>query len=453
MTTAEIDLAVLEGFAGQLLRPGDEGYEDARRVHNGLVDKRPALIARCLGVADIAAAVRLGREQNLEVSVRGGGHNVAGKAATDGGVMVDLALMRGIYVDPAARTARAQGGVTWAQLNRETQVHGLAVTGGVVSTTGIAGLTLGGGLGWTMGRYGLAADNLRSAEVVTADGRVLDASEAEHADLLWGLRGGGGNFGVVSSFEYQLHPVGPTITGGIVVHPFDAAPDVLRFFRDFTADLPDDLTVMAGLIHAPDGSGAKLAVFLVCHIGRPEQAEKDLEPLLGFGSPLDVQVGPMPYTAVNSMLDEGFPKGALNYWKANFLNELSDSAIDTAVERFASCPSPMSGLVVEHFHGEVSRVPVDATAVPHREPGYNLVLASVWMDPAATEENIAWTRDTFATLRPFFADRRYVNYLADDETGEATLRAAYGPNTDRLVELKRRYDPTNLFHLNQNITP
>jgi FAD/FMN-containing dehydrogenase len=272
--------------------------------------------------------------------------------------MLDLSLMKGIHVDPVARTVRAQGGVTWGELNRETQLHALAVTGGVISTTGIAGLTLGGGLGWMMGKFGLACDNLLSAEVVTADGRVLTASEDENADLFWGLRGGGGNFGVVTSFEYRLHPVGPIVTGGLVIHPFDAARDVLGFLRDFCADLPDELTMVGALVHAPDGSGLKLAGIAACHIGSPEQAQDDLAPVLGFGSPLDVAIGPIPYTLQNTLLDAAYPKGALNYWKSTFVRELSDDAIGVLVDRFASCPSPMTGVVFEHFHGELTRVPV-----------------------------------------------------------------------------------------------
>ena len=446
-------LTILGGFSGELLRPADAGYDEARRIHNGMIDKRPALIARCLGVADVVAAVNLARDHGYELSVRGGGHNGAGKAVTEGGVMLDLSLMKGVYVDPARGTARAQGGVTWAELNRETQLHGLAVTGGVISTTGIAGLTLGGGLGWIMGKHGLAVDNLLSAEVVTADGRILRASADENADLFWGLRGGGGNFGVVTSFEYRLHPVGPIITGGLVIHAFDAAGDLLRFYRDFTADAPDELTVFAGLVHAPDGSGLKVCGLVLCHVGTLEQAEKDLQPLLGFGSPLDVQVGPMPYSAVNSMLDESFPKGALYYWKSSFLRGLSDEAIDTLVARFAACPSPMTAMVIEHFHGEVTRIPADATAAPIRDEAYNIVIPSVWMDPAATDENVAWARNTYAALQPFMAERRYVNYLGEDDTGDDPVRAAYGPAYDRLAELKRKYDPENLFRLNANIKP
>jgi FAD/FMN-containing dehydrogenase len=455
MTTVEDLDSGWEGFSGELLRPGDEGYDDARRVHNGMIDKHPGLIARCRGVADIVAAVGHARDRKAEISICGGGHNVAGRAVTEGGVMIDLSLMRGIHVDAAGRSARAQGGVTWSELNRETQLHSLAVTGGTISTTGIAGLTLGGGLGWLMGQYGLAADNLISAEIVTADGRVLTASEAENTDLLWALRGGGGNFGVVSSFEYRLHPVGPTITGGLAIHPFSDAAAVLRFFRDFTAAVPDELGVIGALIHAPDGSGTKLAALVVCHAGSQSQAQEDLAELLAFGSPLDVQIGPMPYSAVNTMLDAGFPRGALSYWKSSFLGELSDAAIDITVGQFANCTSsPMSAVVIEHLHGAVTRVPADATAVPHRSEGYDLLVISQWMDPATTDDNVAWARAAYAAMQPFTANQlRYVNYLDEDDMRHDPARAAYGQNYDRLVQVKNAYDPDNQFRMNTNITP
>jgi FAD/FMN-containing dehydrogenase len=450
---ADGDLEALSGFSGELLRPADAGYDEARSIHNGLIDKRPALIARCRSAVDIAAAVGFARGNGFDLAVRGGGHNVAGICLVDGGVVVDLSPMREIDVDPEGRTVRAGPGLTWAELNGATQEHGLAVTGGVVSTTGISGLTLGGGIGWLMPKYGLATDNVLSAEVVTADGRILTASEQENPDLFWGLRGGGGNFGVVSSFTYRLHEVGPTITGGLIIHPFPAAGDLLRFFREFTACLSDDLMTVAALVHAPDGSGVKVAGSIVCHVGQPEAAEKELAPLLGFGSPIDVQVGPMPYTVLNTVLDAQYPKGSLNYWKSSFMTELSDEAIDTAVERFAACPSPMTANVIEHFHGAVSRVPVGATPVPHRQPGYNYLVTSVWTDPATTDDNVAWTRETFAAMGPFLAGRRYVNYLSADDAAEDPVRAAYGPNYDRLVELKRTYDPENLFRSNFNIPP
>jgi FAD/FMN-containing dehydrogenase len=449
----EQELVGLEAFSGALLRPGEGGYEEARRGFNGLIDKRPALIARCLGEADIADAIAFARDAGLEISVRGGGHSVAGRCFTDGGMMIDLALMKGIYVDPSARTARVQPGVTWGELNRETQLHGLAVTGGLISTTGIAGLTLGGGLGWLMPKFGLATDNLISARVVTADGRTLTASEQENPDLFWGLRGGGGNFGVVSSFEFRLQQVGPTVTGGIVAHPFDVAADVLSFYRDFTADLPDELMTFGGVGHAPDGSGAKLALVLACHSGSPEQAEEDLRPLREFGSPVLIELGPLPYTVMNTLLDAAFPVGSLNYWKSGFLSGLPNEALDAILERFALCPSPMSAIFAEHFHGAVTRVPVDATAVPHRTPGYNFLASSVWTDPGATDENVAWTRDLFAAMEPFLVGRRYLNYFSEDDVGDDPVRAAYGPNYDRLVELKTAYDPTNLFRLNANVVP
>jgi FAD/FMN-containing dehydrogenase len=456
MTTPSVSQAVSElaqTFGGQLLQPSDPGYDEARRVHNGLIDKRPALIARCTGAADIADAVTLARTLGLEVAVRGGGHNVAGRATLDDGLMIDLAPMKGIHVDPKARTARAQGGVTWAGFNRETQLHGLAVTGGVVSSTGIAGLTLGGGLGWLLGKFGLALDNLLSVDVVTADGRLLEASADENADLFWALRGGGGNFGIAASLEYRLHPVGPTITGGLIAYPFDQARDVLRFYREVTASVPDELMVFAGLIHAPDGSGAKLAAMVVAHCGPLDEGAAATQRIKEFGTPALDAIGPMPYCQLNAMLDAAYPKGALNHWKSSFLSELSDDAIDRIIACFERCPTPMGQLLLEHFHGAVTRVGVGDTAFPHRTPGYNLVVLSEWMDPAITDACVAWARDTFAAMQPHRASGRYVNYLdASDEAGDA-VAAAYGPNYRRLRELKSKYDPSNFFHMNQNIRP
>jgi FAD/FMN-containing dehydrogenase len=442
---------VRASFSGELLRPSDVGYDAARRVHNGLIDKRPSIIARCRGAADVADSVRLARECGLEVSVRGGGHNVAGRAVTDGGLMIDLSLMKGIHVDPETRTARAQGGVLWSELNREAALHGLAVTGGAISTTGIAGLTLGGGLGWLMAAYGLAADNLIEVELVTADVAVQSVTDASHPDLMWALRGGGGNFGVAASLEYRLHPL-RTIVGGLIAHPFDAAGDLLRFYREAAASCSDELTVFGALAHAPDGSGMKLAAMIVCHTGEPAQAERDLAPLKAFGAPIMVEVGPMPYPVINTILDPGYPTGSLNYWLSSFTRGLDDGLIDTVVERFATTPSPMNAIVFEHFHGAVTRIGVTDTAVPHREPGWNLLIPSVWTDPAETDANIAWTRQTFAALREHFVSRRWLNYLGDDQGSDA-IRAAYGPNYDRLLDVKRRYDPENVFHLNHNIAP
>jgi FAD/FMN-containing dehydrogenase len=452
MAVAEDVQTAFAGFSGQLLKEGDSGYDEARTIHNAMIDRRPGLIARCQGVADVQAAVSYARESGLELSVRGGGHNVSGSSISEGGLMLDLSLMRGIYVDPESRTVRAQGGVTWAELNRETQVHGLAVTGGVISTTGIAGLTLGGGLGWLLPKLGLATDNLLSAEVVTADGGVHTASAGQHEDLFWGLRGGGGNFGVVTSFEYRVHPVGPMVTGGLVIHPIDAGRDLFSFAREFLVDASEDVMLFLALVHAPDGA-AKVSGVGVCHIGSEDEAQEELRPLLEFGSPLDVQVGPMPYTAVNQMLDEPFKAGHLNYWKAGFVSELSDEAIDAFVSAYEGCPSPMSFAGIEPFRGAVLRVPVDATAVPHREPAFNVLFASIWAEPAATDENIAWARESFAALEPFRSGLRYVNYMGVDDLDDEAARACYGPNYERLATVKAKYDPGNLFRLNQNIRP
>jgi FAD/FMN-containing dehydrogenase len=453
--TSSFDEALTElasRFTGKLLKPEDAGYEEARKVHNGLVDKRPALIAQCRGVADVVDAVNLARKLDLEVAIRGGGHNVAGRSTVDRGLMIDLAPMKGIHVDARQRTVRAQGGVTWAELNRETQLHGLAVTGGVVSTTGIAGLTLGGGLGWLMAKHGLALDNLLSVELVTADAQVLRVSKDEQPDLFWALRGGGGNFGVATSFEYQLHPVGPMITGGLVAHPLEHARDVLKFLRDVTASLSDEMTVFGGLLHAPDGSGTKLAAMVTCHCGSPAVGEAAMRPLKQFGTPAMDAIGPMPYCQLNGMLDAGFPKGALNYWKSSFLARLSDEAIDTMIDCFARCPTPMGALLLEHFHGAATRVGVSDTAFPHRADGFNLLVLAQWVDPALTERCVAWARETYAAMEPFMASGRYVNYLADDEPGDP-VASAYGPNYERLRELKAKYDPKNFFHLNQNVRP
>ena len=454
-STTTFDTAQLEALrsdvSGSVLLPGDEGYDDARRVHNGMIDRRPALIVRCRSAADVAAAVRFARAAGVEISVRGGGHNVGGLAVADGAVMIDLAEMKRATVDPEARIVVAQGGMTWGELNAAAAEHGLAVTGGAVSTTGIAGFTLGGGLGWLMGKYGLAADNVVAIELVGAVGEILDVTAESHPDLFWALRGGGGNFGIATTFTYRLHPL-TMVTGGLIIHPVDVAPDLMRFYRDAVAALPDDLTVFAAMVHAPDGSGMKLTGFAVCHAGDPEQAQRDLEPFLTWGSPVMTEVGPMPYPVMNTLLDEAYPAGSLNYWLSTFTAGLPDGLIDAMVDRFATVPSTMSGLLLEHFHGAVTRVGVADTAVPHREEGWNLLIPSVWMDSAATEENIRWTKESHAAFAEHLVERRWLNYLPDDQ-GERGVRAAYGPNWDRLVEVKRRYDPDNVFHLNQNIAP
>ena len=438
-------------FTGELLGPTDHGYDERRRVHNGLIDKRPAVIAVCRGVADVVEAVRLAHTLGLEVSVRGGGHNVAGRAAIDRGLMIDLSPMKGIHVDAAARTVRAQGGVLWRELNRETQLHGLATTGGVVGSTGIAGLTLGGGIGWLMPKYGLALDNLRAAEMVMADGTVARASTDENPDLFWAIRGGGGNFGVAASLEYRLHEVGPMVTGGVVAHPLTRAFDVLRFFRDTCASLPDEAMLIAGLQTAPDGSNAKLVGIIGGHSGPLDQGEAAFRRVKAYGPPVLDMMGPMPYAALNGMLDPAFPKAAHNYWKAQFLSDLTDDAIRTLIAGFAVCPSPMSHIIIEHFHGAATRVAATATACALRVTGFNVVIASQWIDAAETERGIRWARETFASLTPFLAPARYVNYLEDDAADAAAV--AYGPNLPRLRAMKAKYDPQNFFRHNVNIVP
>ena len=442
--------ALSGALTGTLLQFGDL-YEEARRVHNGLVDRRPALIARCHGTADIVDSVRFARESGLEISVRGGGHNVAGRAVTEGGLMIDLSPMKGIRVDPSARTLHAQPGVIWSELNREAALHGLATTGGLISTTGIAGFTLGGGLGWLMSKVGLAADNLNGVELVTATGDVLDVTEEANPDLMWALRGGGGNFGIAASLEYRLHPF-ETIYGGLVAHPVEKAKEVLTFVRDFAPTLSDDASIAAGLVHAPDGSGTKLAAYLLFHTGEPEQAQAEFEPALSFGPPLITQVGPMPYPVMNTLLDDGYPRGALNYWKSSFISSLDDELIDSLAAAFAEVPSPMTAILFEYFHGAVTRVGATETAVPHREESFNVLIPAEWVDPADTQANIHWMQETFALLEPHRAGRRWLNYLDDDDALDA-VRAAYGPNYDRLAQIKGQYDPDNVFHLNHNVVP
>jgi FAD/FMN-containing dehydrogenase len=450
-TLAETIQQAAQTFTGVLLQPSDPEYDALRRVHNGLIDKRPSLIARCHGPADVVDAVKMARLLNLEVAVRGGGHNVAGRATIDKGLLIDLSAMKGMYVDVRAKTVRAQGGVLWKELNRETQLHGLATTGGVVGTTGIAGLTLNGGLGWLMPKYGLALDNLRAAELVMADGRVVRASDDEHADLFWAIRGAGANFGIATSLEYTLHDVGPNITGGVVVHPFQKAFDVLRFYRDTCAKLPEEMMLVAGLQTAPDGSNAKVVGLVASHCGSLDKGAKAVEPIKAFGPPVMDAMGPIPYSALNGLLDPAFPKGALNYWKAQFVTDLSDEAIRTIMAAFEQCPSPMSMIVIEHFHGAASRVPVSATACTTRITGFNVVIISQWASPSETERGLAWARQTHSSLKPFLAAARYLGYLEEDADNAAAV--AYGPNLPKLRELKKKYDPNNFFHHNVNITP
>jgi FAD/FMN-containing dehydrogenase len=444
---------LVQTFLGQIIEPGAPSYDEVRKIHNGLIDKRPAIIARCRGLADIADAVRFARARGLEISVRGGGHNVAGRAVVEGGLMIDLSLMKSIHVNAAARTAIVEGGVLWKEFNREAQLHGLATTGGVIGTTGVAGLTLGGGFGWLMPKYGMALDNLIAVNLVLADGSVVRASADDHPDLFWAVRGGGGNFGVAGSFEFRLHPVGPEVIGGLAAFPFSEAAKVLRSWRDLAASAPDELMLVAGLLTAPDGSGNKIAAVAACHCGAAEDGQAIASKIRTFGTVVMDALGPIPYSALNGMLDAGYPAGALNYWKSAFIPELSDAAIDALVSAFGRCPAPTSAILIENFHGAASRVPVEATAYALRDSGFNTLVLGQWMEAGQGTATTSWCRETFAAIQPFVGARRYLNYLGDDENADAAAVASYGPNLARLQRLKGQYDPENIFHLNVNVAP
>lgn len=440
-------------FLGPILVPETPTYDDVRRVHNGHVDKRPAIIARCRGVADIADAIRFARAKGLEISVRGGGHNVGGRAVVDNALMIDLSLMKGIHINPSTRTAVVEGGVIWKEFNREAQLHGLATTGGVIGTTGVAGLTLGGGLGWLMTKYGMALDNLLAVNLVLADSSFVRASEEDHPDLFWAVRGGGGNFGVAASFEFRLHKVGPLVIGGLVAFPFAEARKVLAGYRTTASAATDDLMLVGGLTTAPDGSGTRISAIAACHTGAATDAEAIAAKIKTIGTVAVDAMGPIPYTALNGMLDAAFPRGAFNYWKSVFLPRLDEQVIETLVTSYEKCPVPTSSLLLENFHGAASRVPVDATAYALRDVGFNVLIMGQWLDQTKEVETVAWVRETFAALQPFAAERRYMNYLGSDEDPNAAAAAAYGPNLARLRQLKRSYDPQNIFHHNLNIEP
>lgn len=447
--------------AGEVFAQGDPGYDAARAVWNGYIDKRPLVVARCRGVADVLAAVRFARAHDLLTAVRGGGHNVAGFGTCDGGIVIDLSPMKGIRVNPETRTARAQPGLTWGEFDRETQAFGLATTGGLVTTTGIGGFTLGGGIGWLMRKHGLTIDNLLSADVVTADGRLLTANAMSHPDLYWALRGGGGNFGIVTSFEYRLHPVGPAVIGGAVFHPAAAAGNVLRFYNQWVATLPDEMTTMAAFITAPPLPfipaalhGTPMLAVALCYAGPPADGERTARPLLSFGPPAVAHVGPVPYTILQGMFDASAPYGIHSYWKTHYVPDLSDAAIDALVAQTArmSSLSPFTTLHIHHLEGAVSRVDPEATAFRHRTPRYAMNIVGLWTGGERAEPHIDWVRGTFDAVQPFATGAPYLNFLGDE--GQDRVRAAYGAATyDRLVAVKNRYDSTNLFRVNQNIRP
>jgi len=424
------------GLRGRLLRPGDE-YDTVRRVWNGMIDKRPALIAQCATTEDVVDVVSFARDQDLLVSVRGGGHNIAGKSVCERGLMIDLSRMNRVSVDPEARTARVAGGAKLGDFDRATQVFGLATTAGVVTTTGVAGLTLGGGMGRLGRKHGLACDNLLSVEVVTAAGRMLRVSADENADLFWALRGGGANLGVVTSFEFRLHPVGPVVYGGAVVYAIKDGREVYRRFHDYCRTAPDELRAEA--------------VLLTCCIGPLDEAERIVQPLRSFGAPLADQVAPTPYLDIQAAGDQVFPTGLRYYWKSHFVKDFTADAIDVTLAHFASVPSPRSVVVLEQFGGAVARVAPGATAFGHRDVEYDFFPASIWTDPADSERQIAWARELWEATKPFGTGGVYVNDLGDE--GEDRVRAAYGGNYTRLAAVKAKYDPANFFRLNQNVKP
>jgi FAD/FMN-containing dehydrogenase len=433
---------------GELLLPGADGYDAARRIFNAMIDRRPVAIARCAGAADVVACLGFARAHRLDVSVRGGGHNVSGKAVCDGGLLVDLTMMKSVRVDPVRRSARAEPGLTLGELDRECQAFGLATPTGIVSATGIAGLTLGGGIGWLGGKHGLACDNVTSVDIVTADGRLLVASPGEHADLFWAVRGGGANLGVVTSFEYRLHEVGRVLGGG-VVWPLDQARQVLRFYGDFAHGCPDELSVNAGFASAEDGTTV-LGV-AVAWSGPLEIGERLLKPLRSVGRPLADMIGPMSFVDLQCAGDAAFPRGRRHYWKAGFLRRLDPAAIDTLIHFAATRPSPHTQIGLQQMHGAAARVPAADTAFAHRHDQWDCLMLSQWESPTDDERNIRWTRDLHAAMEPYLDLAVYVNDLGDDETDR--VRAAYGTNYDRLGAIKAKYDPGNFFHLNQNVQP
>jgi FAD/FMN-containing dehydrogenase len=434
---------------GQALQSGHPDYDAARTLYNAMVDRHPALIVRCAESADVPRALEFARKHRLQVAVRGGGHNVAGKALCDDGLVIDLSRLKGIRVDSATRIARAEAGLTWGEFDRQTQEHGLATTGGFISTTGIAGLTLGGGLGWLMRKHGIVCDNLHSVEIVTADGQVRTADDSTNPDLFWAVRGGGGNFGIVTSFQYRLHPVGQLLAG-LVFFPLEQAEAALRLYRDFMAAAPDEVMAYAVFLTSPEG--APMFAVPVCYVGSLEHGERALKPLRSHPGVAADLVRPMSYTEVQTMFDAGFPSGRLNYWKSSFLRDLSDDAIATLVEHFRAVPSAFSALAIEPFGGAVARVGVGETAFPHRDAKFSLVIVSMWTDPAESATNIRWTRELWTGIQPFSHEAVYVNYLDTDDTDR--LHDAYDTATyRRLQQVKERYDPENVFRVNQNIAP
>ncbi|WP_458210609.1 FAD-binding oxidoreductase [Haladaptatus sp. NG-SE-30] len=457
------DTAISElesSFNGEVLRPDDNGYCAARTVWNAMIDRQPALIVQPEDADDVIHAVDFAREHGLPIAVQGGGHNVAGNGVCDDGLLIDCSSMTSVRVDPETNTAWAEPGVTIGEFDRATQAYGLATPGGIVSTTGLAGLTVGGGWGWLSRSYGLTIDNLRSVDVVTAAGEIVHANEQENEELFWGIRGGGGNFGVVTVFEFDLHAVGPTVLAGVLVYPFEIAGDLLRFHREFTATAPEELCCYASVRTAPSAPfipediwGEEIVTVYLCYLGNVEDGERTIQPLRNVHTPLIDLVEARSYTEFQQFFDDVYPPGFRNYWKSQFVDEsgLSDDALNTLVNYAATLPSPHTSIVVEHLGGAISKPNSNSTAFTHRDAGYAFNIFSRWEDAAEDDQQIAWTQEFFSAMVPFLSDGVYVNFLSRE--GDERVRAAFGDNYDRLVEVKTRYDPENVFRLNQNIEP
>ena len=446
--SSEIIESFSDGIAGKVIRPQDSEYDGARHIWNSSVSKHPGLIVRCAGTADVVQAVKFARANNLLVAIRGGGHNVGGRALCDDGVVIDLSGMRAVFVDPAKRIARVQGGATLGDVDRETHLFGLAVPAGVVSRTGIAGLALGGGVGWLVRKYGLTCDNVLSCEVVTAEGKLLTASADENTDLFWALRGGGGNFGVVTSFLFQAHPV-TAVLGGMIVHTRDEARVVIRHYRDFMKTAPEELTAYAALITTPDGQPA--VAVIPCYCGDPAEGKLVIRPLREFRSPLMDAVELMPFPVMQRILDDAFPDGTQNYWKSTFVKEMSDDVIDLIVAHANKMKSPLSAVVIEYYGGAAGRIGVSQTAFSQRQAEYDIGFMAQWTDTAEKDVHVSWARDMSNALSPYSSGGHLLNFLGEESPD--TIRAAFGANYPRLAEVKKKYDPTNFFSINQNITP
>jgi FAD/FMN-containing dehydrogenase len=461
--TAALSPATMQAFRasvrGATCLPGEPGYEEARTIWNAMIDRRPALIVRAAGAADVIASVNLAREHGLVFAIRGGGHNIAGNAVCDGGLMLDLSLMKSVRVDPAAKRVRVEPGATLGDVDGETQAFGLALPVGINSTTGIAGLTLGGGFGWLSRQHGLTIDNLLSVDVVTADGRLLHASGDENPDLFWAVRGGGGNFGVVTSFEFRLHPTGPEVLAGLVVHPLMDGRHLLAQYRQIAANASDKFACWVVMRKAPplpflpaEVHGTHVLVFAMCYAGDLEEGRKAVAPILSLGKPVGTHVGPMPFKAWQAAFDPLLTAGARNYWKSHDFTSLSNETIDVLLDYAGRVPTPQSEVFIAQLGGAVNRVPTEATAYPHRDVEFVVNVHTRWDDASQDQGCIAWTRAFFDAAAPHATGGVYVNFMPDDEAGRVHT-GAYGPNYDRLAALKRKYDPANLFRLNQNINP